>query len=91
MNAILHAAANSSGDAEWESVLRNNITASRNVFEAALIAEVKRLAYASTVQVSVGFRGKEELSRNIVCREFNKVSGDYPMVTTFMTSRPLCL
>jgi nucleoside-diphosphate-sugar epimerase len=56
MGAVIHMAAEPNGDAPWESILANNIIGSYNVFEACRLAGVKRLVYASTLQVFMGHR-----------------------------------
>jgi nucleoside-diphosphate-sugar epimerase len=55
MDAIVHMAAEPNGDAPWESILANNIVGAYNVFEACRLAGVKRLVYASTLQIFMGY------------------------------------
>src|SRR5215510_306058 len=52
LRTIVHLAANSTGDASWQSVLKNNIVATRNVFEAAKEKRVKRIVFASSNHVT---------------------------------------
>jgi len=49
---LIHLAADARVDAPWESVLPNNIVGTRNVFEAARQAGVKRIVFASTNHVT---------------------------------------
>jgi NAD+ dependent glucose-6-phosphate dehydrogenase len=58
MDAVVHLAADSHGGASWESVLQNNIIATRNVYEAALAAGVKKVILASTNHV-MGFYDRD--------------------------------
>jgi len=48
MDAVVHMAANVSGGAPWESVLQDNLVATRNVYEASRQAGVPRFVYASS-------------------------------------------
>lgn len=51
IDAVVHMAADPHTRASWESVLENNILATYNVFEAARLAGVKRIVFASTNHV----------------------------------------
>jgi nucleoside-diphosphate-sugar epimerase len=51
IEAVVHMAADPSTRAPWESVLPNNIIATYNVFEAARLAGVRRIVFASTNHV----------------------------------------
>ena len=57
LRIIVHLAANSTADATWQSVLKNNIVATRNVFEAAKEKRVKRIVFASSNHVTGGYEG----------------------------------
>jgi nucleoside-diphosphate-sugar epimerase len=57
LRIIVHLAANSTADASWQSVLKNNIVATRNVFEAAKERRVKRIVLASSNHVTGGYEG----------------------------------
>ena len=57
LRIIVHLAANSIADATWQSVLKNNIVATRNVFEAAREKRVKRIVFASSNHVAGGYEG----------------------------------
>jgi len=50
-STVLHLAGNPSPDADWKSVLDTNIHGTYNVFEAARVADVDRIAFASTNHV----------------------------------------
>lgn len=52
---VVHMAADSSGEAGWESILDNNIRGAYHIFEASRLAGVKRVIYASTNQVVFGY------------------------------------
>jgi len=57
LRIIVHLAADSHGDAAWQSVLKNNIIATRNVFEAAKKNHIKRVVFASSNHVTGGYEG----------------------------------
>jgi len=59
MDTVVHMAADASGGSGWESILRNNIIGTHNVFEASRRAGVKRVIFASTNQVVFGYRVDE--------------------------------
>jgi nucleoside-diphosphate-sugar epimerase len=52
---VIHLAADPSPDAGWESVLKNNVIATRNVYEAARKAAVKRVVFASSNHAVAGY------------------------------------
>jgi len=57
LRIIVHLAADSKADATWHSVLKNNIIATRNVFEAAKEKRVKRIVFASSNHVAGCYEG----------------------------------
>jgi nucleoside-diphosphate-sugar epimerase len=48
VDAVVHLAASPAVDTPWDDVLRNNIVGTRNVFEAAREAGVRRVVFASS-------------------------------------------
>ncbi len=50
---IVHLAGDSRINADWQSVLMNNIVGTKNIYEAAMKHGVKRLVYASSSHVTV--------------------------------------
>lgn len=52
---VIHLAADPEVDAGWESVLKNNIIGTRNVYEAVRQHEVKKVIFASTAYVTAGY------------------------------------
>jgi nucleoside-diphosphate-sugar epimerase len=69
VEAVVHLAADVRQDAPWESVLPNNIVLTHNVWEAARIAGVKRIVFASSNH-AVGMFERDDPYRRIV-------NGDY--------------
>jgi nucleoside-diphosphate-sugar epimerase len=54
---IVHLAGNPRIDADWQSVLKNNIIGTRNVYEAAKQFNVKRVIFASSNHVTGAYKG----------------------------------
>jgi NAD+ dependent glucose-6-phosphate dehydrogenase len=52
---LIHLAADPRPDAAWESILKNNITGTRNVYEAARAVGVERVVFASSNHVGDGY------------------------------------
>ncbi len=55
IDCIIHLAADKSDDATWESVLKNNIVGTRNVYECAKNHGVKKVIFASSNHVTGGY------------------------------------
>lgn len=73
IDTVLHLGADPSPRASWDSVLQNNIIATRNVYEAARIANVKRVVFASSNH-TVGYHPlRTEPYRAIFEGRFNEV------------------
>src|SRR5579872_6136706 len=51
-DAVIHLAGDSRLEADWNSIYRNNILGAYNVFEAARMAEVKQIVFASSNHVT---------------------------------------
>lgn len=68
VETVFHLAGVPSPDAEWESVLHTNIHGTYNVFEAARVADVDRVCFASTNHVqhmyNIGEPGHPELTQS---------------------------
>ena len=88
IDVVVHLAAEPRADAPWESVLDSNVIGVRNVFEAARIAGVKRVVYASSVMVSWGYQ-TEEPYRSIFQGRYDQLSPqDVTPVTHEWPTRP---
>jgi nucleoside-diphosphate-sugar epimerase len=74
----------------WESVLQNNVVGAYHVFEASRLAGVKRVIYASSVQVSFGYAVDEPFG-SILQGKLENVPAEIPIVTHSMPTRPLNL
>lgn len=83
VDCIIHLAADSDPDAIWESVLKNNIMATKNVYELARLHRVKRVIFASSNHVTGMYEGKPRMlhkqtnPRMITVRDEVRPDGDY--------------
>ena len=68
------------GSEGWEQQHANNVVGTYNVFEAARLAGVKRVVFASSGATISGFENIEPY-KNIAAGEYAKVPGDFPMIT----------
>ncbi|MBI2039730.1 NAD(P)-dependent oxidoreductase [Candidatus Microgenomates bacterium] len=57
VNCIIHLAADSRVDADWDSILKNNIVGTRNIYECAKEFAVSRVIFASSNHVTGGYEG----------------------------------
>ncbi len=62
LEAVIHLAADALTDASWESILKNNIIATYNVFEEARRAGVDKIVFASTNHTQHDYIGKTPLT-----------------------------
>lgn len=82
MDTIVHMAADPNTEAPWESVLKNNIEVAYHVFEAAKRAGVRRVVYASTIQVSTGYYKWVEPYSDIRAGKYENVPDSFETVKT---------
>jgi nucleoside-diphosphate-sugar epimerase len=86
IDAVVHLAANAHGTAPWADVLHHNVVGTYNVFEAARLAGVTRVIYASS-GATVAAIEREEPYRALV--EGRAREGDrWPMLTHESPARP---
>lgn len=57
IDIVIHLAADSRVNAGWDSVLKNNIIGTRNIYECARKYKVKKVVFASTNHVTGGYEG----------------------------------
>ncbi len=89
MDVVVHMAADPDGSQGWESVLNNNIVGAHNMFEAARLAGVRRIVYASTNQVVFGYRAEEPYAALFAGRFDDPVLENYRTIDHTMPTRPL--
>ncbi|KKQ18501.1 hypothetical protein A2617_02325 [Candidatus Daviesbacteria bacterium RIFOXYD1_FULL_41_10] len=58
----IHLAANPDPAAPWEDILRNNITATRNLYECAKIFNIGRIVFASSTHLQGAYEGYPQTS-----------------------------
>ena len=63
VNAVVHLAANAPVETPWPGVLKNNISATHNVYEAAREHGIKRIVFASSNHAVGNFEMDEPYSR----------------------------
>ena len=59
VDTVVHLAGEPRGKASWAMVMRANVAATQNVLRAARNAKVRRVIFASTNQVMLGYRFRE--------------------------------
>jgi NAD+ dependent glucose-6-phosphate dehydrogenase len=62
VDTVIHLAGNPSGKATWASAQRDNIMGTQHVLSASREARVRRVVFASTNQVMLGYRFREEVT-----------------------------
>ncbi|HQZ11378.1 MAG TPA: NAD(P)-dependent oxidoreductase [Devosia sp.] len=62
VDTVLHFAASPSGSSTWDMVMGANIAATQNMLRAARDAKVRRVVFASTNQVVLGYRFDEAVT-----------------------------
>ena len=88
MDAVVHMAANPSGLAPWESVLQDNLVATRNVYEAARQAGARRFVFASSNH-AVGLFENDEPYRRIVQGHYSGLDpANVPQIDHTVPPRP---
>lgn len=86
IDTLVHMAAAPHANHGWEAVLNSNISGGYNVLEACRMAGVKRIIYASSIQVSMGYLQDEPY--NSVARGDYQGKAEVPRVNTHMRVRP---
>ena len=81
-DTVIHMAANPNDQAPWESTLKNNIEATYHMYEAAKRAGVRRVIYASSIQVSFGYFYNVEPYRSIHEGNYKGVPDSFKPITT---------
>ena len=95
IDAVVHLGADPSPRASWDSVLRNNIVGTRNVYEAARLAGVKRIVFASSNHVVGNYPLRKTRTRRFTTADWAKCAArsrrsqpilSAPIVTTASAS-----
>jgi NAD+ dependent glucose-6-phosphate dehydrogenase len=60
VDTVVHLAGEPRGNASWSQVIPANVRATQNVLRAARAAKIRRVVFASTNQVMLGYRFRDE-------------------------------
>jgi nucleoside-diphosphate-sugar epimerase len=64
IDVLIHCAADSSVFANWESVLKNNIIATKNIYEAALLFNIPKIIFFSSSHITGAYEGNPKVLHN---------------------------
>ena len=88
IDAVVHLAANAPTTTPWPDVLKNNISATHNVYEACRQQGVQRVVFASSNH-AVGLFENDEPYRSIVAGRYDGLRpGQYKMIDNSVPVRP---
>jgi nucleoside-diphosphate-sugar epimerase len=87
-DCVVHMAAHPDPDAQWDHILNSNIIGTYNVLEAARLAGVSRVVYASSGQATLGYLA-EEPYKTISSARPGDGSDPIPLVTHTSPTRPI--
>ncbi|MBI21161.1 MAG: hypothetical protein CL780_02815 [Chloroflexi bacterium] len=88
IDTVIHLAADRSAEAPWNSVLKNNLIGTYNVFEAAKRLNCQRVIFASSNHASGGFYNLNPW-KHIFKGKFNKLKkNSYPLIDESYRIRP---
>ena len=90
MDVVVHMAADASGAGGWESILNNNIISTYHVFDECRLSGVRRVIFASSIQVSAGYR-VDEPYRAIFRKRIEDMPTEIPVITHERPTRPMNL
>lgn len=87
-DVVVHLAADASWNADWKSVLKNNVVGTRNVLEAARRAAVRRVVFASSNAVASGYEKDEPWAAVVAGRYEGLDPAQLPRIAPTMPVRP---
>jgi nucleoside-diphosphate-sugar epimerase len=87
-DVVVHLAADASWKATWRSTLENNIVGTRNVLEAARIRGVRRVVFASSNAVVMGYEDDEPWASIVAGRYEGIDPATFARLTPAMPVRP---
>jgi len=85
---VIHLAAEPRLEAPWTSIFSNNILGAYHVFKAAKEAGVKRIIFASSIAVVMGYQSAEPYNAIAEVR-FRDVPQGFPLITHRSSPRPI--
>ncbi|HSF05011.1 MAG TPA: NAD(P)-dependent oxidoreductase [Methylomirabilota bacterium] len=89
IDTVVHLAALADGSAPLDAVLRNNVVGTHNVFEAARLAGVRRVVFASSGATVSGWEREMPYSALVAGRY--EEAGTWPLITHETPVRPVGL
>ncbi len=87
MDTVIHLAAKIHDGVGWPDLHETNVVGTRNVFEAAARAGVRRVVFASSGATVAGWE-KEEPYKALVTGDYDKVPDDMLLINEDMPTRP---
>lgn len=87
MDVVVHLAADLRPDAPWDSILSNNIIGTYNVFKACKNNGVKRVIFASSIRVVLGYE-QDEPYKAIAETRFQDIPDKIPLINHLSPVRP---
>ncbi|MDA1280261.1 MAG: NAD(P)-dependent oxidoreductase [Chloroflexi bacterium] len=88
VDGVVHLAANAPVETPWLDVLKNNISTTHNVYEAARQHNVKRVVFASSNHAVGNFEMDEPYSRIRVGDYEGLAPGEFPVIDNLVPIRP---
>ncbi len=89
MDVVLHCAANPRPTIPWEELLHCNLIGTYNVLEASFQAHVKRIVYASSIRVSIGYCHYDEPYKLVREGRLGRLPSSFPKVDHNSPVRPV--
>ena len=87
IDTVVHLAAVIHDGVGWEALLETNVVGTRNVFEAAAKAGVKRVIFTSSGATVAGWE-KVEPYASLVAGHYPEVPAEIPLINETMATRP---
>ena len=86
-DAVVHLAAKAGENYPWEALRDTNVEGTRNVFQAAVEAGVKRVVFASSGAVVAGWE-HDEPYRSLISGDYARLPETWPMIAVDLPPRP---
>jgi nucleoside-diphosphate-sugar epimerase len=90
VDAVVHLSAAGGGDDQWDTLYRTNVLGTYNVFEAARLAGVTRVVYASSSSVTGGLE-RDDPYKALLAGRYDDVTPPWPRISHESPVRPRSL
>ena len=87
IDTVIHLAAYPSVSDEWEIIRKNNIEGTRNVFDASMIAKVKKIIFASSNH-AVGLYENDDPYKKIISGNYDNLEDNFDLIKPDCLVRP---